>query len=69
MDISKSEQDVMRAIWQGHPCSAQDVIDRLNCMKSSGMRKQSKPCLADWSKKGALRFEKGTTPLLIYTSH
>ena len=57
MDISKSELDVMRAIWQQHPCSAQEVIDRLN-QEKDWHEKTVKTLLSRLVKKGALSFEK-----------
>ena len=57
MDISKSELDVMRAIWQQHPCSAQEVIDRLN-QEKDWHEKTVKTLLGRLVKKGVLGFEK-----------
>ena len=57
MDISKTEFEVMQAIWQGHPCTAQDIIQRLNQHKD-WHEKTVKTLLGRLVKKGAVTFEK-----------
>ena len=57
MDISKTEHEVMEAIWLGHPCTAQDVVARLSKEKP-WHEKTVKTLLGRLLKKGALGFEK-----------
>ncbi len=67
-DISKAEFDVLDAIWQGYPVSAQTIIERLNT-KQEWHEKTVKTLLSRLVKKGAVSFEKDKrrylyTPLL-----
>mgnify|MGYP000064091879 CR=1 FL=1 len=70
-DISKTEFEVLAAIWQKYPASAQDIIERLNSvsMKSSDGNsaqeqdkvwhdKTVKTLINRMVKKGAIGFEK-----------
>ncbi|MCJ8272193.1 MAG: BlaI/MecI/CopY family transcriptional regulator [Psychrosphaera sp.] len=57
MDISDSEYQVMEAIWQGHPCTATDVVSRLN-ESEQWHEKTVKTLIGRLVKKEALSFEK-----------
>lgn len=53
MEISKAEYDVMCAVWEAHPCSANDVIARLQ-ETQDWHEKTVKTLLGRLVKKGAL---------------
>ena len=57
MDISKTELQVMQAIWQGSPVNAEQVIERLNESKP-WHEKTVKTLLNRLVKKKALDFNK-----------
>ncbi len=57
IEISKAEFEVLNAIWQNHPASAQDVISRL-ADEQSWHEKTIKTLLNRLVKKGALEFHK-----------
>lgn len=65
MEISKAEFDVLEAIWQGHPCSASDIIQRLEQHKS-WHEKTVKTLISRLVKKGALGFNKEQRKYLYY---
>lgn len=56
-EISKTEFEVLEAIWQGHPASAQQIIERLNGIKP-WHDKTVKTLLNRMVKKEAISFEK-----------
>ena len=56
-EISKTEFEVLEAIWQGHPASAQQIIERLNETKP-WHEKTVKTLLNRMVKKDAISFEK-----------
>ncbi|OIQ47541.1 MAG: CopY family transcriptional repressor [Gammaproteobacteria bacterium MedPE] len=56
-EISKTEFEVLEAIWQGHPASAQQIIERLNDTKP-WHEKTVKTLLNRMVKKDAISFEK-----------
>lgn len=56
-EISKTEFEVLEAIWQGHPASAQQIIERLNETKP-WHEKTIKTLLNRMVKKDAICFEK-----------
>ena len=61
MDISKTELQVMQAIWQNHPCGANEIIERLNQDVSSDKvwhEKTVKTLINRLVKKQALGFDK-----------
>lgn len=58
MDISKTEYEVMCAVWQDAPCSANDVIERLRADGAEWHEKTVKTLLGRLVKKQALGFEK-----------
>ena len=51
--ISGAEWEVMKAIWQQFPCTAEEIIARLSCHP-----KTARTLLNRLAKKGALAFEK-----------
>lgn len=55
--ISETEWEVMRAIWAGHPASANEVIERLQKLDPTWHPKTAKTLLTRLVKKGALGFE------------
>ena len=62
-DISKREFEVLDAIWQSYPASAQDIIERLNCNTEQSQEKQwhektVKTLINRMVKKEAIGFEK-----------
>ena len=57
MEISKTELEVMQAIWQGTPVDAETIIQRLNKQKD-WHEKTVKTLLNRLVKKQALDFEK-----------
>lgn len=56
-EISKTEFEVLEAIWQEHPASAQQIIERLNEQKP-WHEKTVKTLLNRMVKKEAISFEK-----------
>lgn len=56
-NISKTEIFVMEAIWQGEPCSAEQVIERLN-RSGEWHEKTTKTLLYRLLKKGAIEHQK-----------
>lgn len=56
-NISKTELSIMEAIWQGYPCSAEQVIERLNQV-SEWHEKTAKTLLYRLLKKGAIKHQK-----------
>ena len=65
MEISKAEFDVLNAIWQGHPCSANDIVERLDNQKN-WHDKTVKTLLSRLVKKQAIAFEKDNRRYLYY---
>ena len=57
IEISKAEFEVLEAIWQTHPTSANEIIERLNQHKP-WHDKTVKTLLNRMVKKGAISFEK-----------
>jgi BlaI family penicillinase repressor len=57
MEISRTEFEVLEALWQQWPCAASDVIKRLNQDKS-WHEKTVKTLLGRLVKKGAINFSK-----------
>lgn len=57
MDISKSELDVMKAIWASHPATSSDVVERLN-QKKEWHEKTVKTLLGRLVKKQAVSYTK-----------
>lgn len=57
IEISKAEFEVLEAIWQAHPTSANEIIERLNKHKP-WHDKTVKTLLNRMVKKGAISFEK-----------
>jgi len=55
--ISKTEFDVLDALWKGHPATAQQIIERLNNDKP-WHEKTVKTLLSRMVKKEAISFEK-----------
>ena len=58
MEISKAEYEVMCAVWQGHPCTAKDIVDRLRGDQQEWHEKTIKTLLGRLVKKQALSFAK-----------
>jgi BlaI family penicillinase repressor len=56
-EISKTEFEVLDALWQGHPATAQEIIERLN-MHKEWHEKTVKTLLNRMVKKEALSFIK-----------
>jgi BlaI family transcriptional regulator, penicillinase repressor len=54
--ISETEWEVMQAVWQGHPCAAQEVVARLAEKDASWHPKTAKTLLARLVRKGALAY-------------
>lgn len=52
--ISETEWEVMRAVWQGHPCAAREVIKRLARADSTWHPKTAKTLLSRLVAKRAL---------------
>lgn len=65
MDISNAEFEVLEVIWQGHPCSATDIIERLS-EQTQWHEKTIKTLLNRLVKKGALGFERQKRHYLYY---
>jgi BlaI family transcriptional regulator, penicillinase repressor len=55
--ISETEWEVMQAIWKGHPCTAQEVVSRLQESDSTWHPKTVKTLLARLVAKGALAYK------------
>jgi BlaI family penicillinase repressor len=56
-DISKTEFEVLNALWEGHPAPASEIISRLNLHKK-WHEKTVKTLLSRLVKKQAIDFEK-----------
>lgn len=56
-NISQAEFDVLDALWQGHPASANDIVERLNQQKD-WHEKTVKTLLGRLVKKGVISFQK-----------
>lgn len=54
--ISETEWEVMQAVWQGHPCTAQEVVARLAQDDPTWHPKTAKTLLARLVKKRALAY-------------
>ena len=65
MDISNAEFEVLDALWQRYPASANDIIARLN-EKKSWHEKTVKTLLNRLVKKNALGFEKRQRSYLYF---
>ncbi|MEW6996121.1 BlaI/MecI/CopY family transcriptional regulator [Colwelliaceae bacterium BS250] len=57
MEVSKAEFAILTAIWTRSPCTAKDVVDRLN-EQDSWHEKTVKTLLGRLVKKQAIAFEK-----------
>lgn len=57
MEITKTEYAIMEAVWQGQPCTAAEIIERLN-KQAEWHEKTVKTLIGRLVKKGALSFEK-----------
>ena len=69
MDISKTESQVMQVIWDKHPSTASEIIQRLNEQSYSDKvwhEKTVKTLINRLVKKGALGFEKQQRRYLYY---
>ncbi|WP_416306380.1 BlaI/MecI/CopY family transcriptional regulator [Neptunicella sp. SCSIO 80796] len=55
-EISRAEFDVLNALWEGYPASANDIIERLNKQKD-WHDKTVKTLLSRLVKKQAIKFE------------
>ncbi|MEQ5808537.1 BlaI/MecI/CopY family transcriptional regulator [Alteromonas sp. NFXS44] len=56
-EISNAEFNVLDALWDGHPASSAEIIERLNCRKP-WHEKTVKTLLGRLVKKNVVRFEK-----------
>jgi predicted transcriptional regulator len=56
-DISKTELKVLEAIWQGHPVTSSDIVDRLN-QQEPWHDKTVKTLIGRLVKKQAITFQK-----------
>ena len=65
IDISNAEFEVLDALWQQHPASANELIERLN-EKKSWHEKTVKTLLNRLVKKEAIAFEKEQRRYLYY---
>jgi BlaI family transcriptional regulator, penicillinase repressor len=65
IDISKAEFDVLNALWQGYPASANDIIARLNHSKD-WHEKTVKTLLSRLVKKQAIDFDKAQRSYLYF---
>ena len=54
--ISETEWEVMRAVWAGHPCTAQEVVARLQATDATWHPKTAKTLLGRLVKKRALAY-------------
>ncbi|WP_440906263.1 BlaI/MecI/CopY family transcriptional regulator [Catenovulum sp. SX2] len=59
MEVSRAEYEILNAIWLNYPCSAKDVVDRLN-EQDSWHEKTVKTLLGRLVKKRAIKFEKSS---------
>jgi BlaI family penicillinase repressor len=57
VEISKAEFEVLEAIWRGSPCSANEIIERLDD-SNNWHEKTVKTLLGRLVKKGAIDFQK-----------
>jgi len=57
MEVSKTEFEILNAIWSKYPCTAKDVVDRLN-EQDSWHEKTVKTLLGRLVKKEAITFKK-----------
>ncbi|GAC12748.1 BlaI/MecI/CopY family transcriptional regulator [Aliiglaciecola lipolytica] len=57
MEISKSELKVLNALWQSYPCSASEIVDRLD-NQLEWHEKTVKTLLGRLVKKQAISFQK-----------
>ncbi|MCF2946912.1 BlaI/MecI/CopY family transcriptional regulator [Paraglaciecola aquimarina] len=64
-DISKTEFEVLDALWQGHPASASEIIERLNQQKS-WHDKTVKTLLSRLVKKHIIDYDKQQRSYLYY---
>ncbi len=64
-EISKTEYDVLEALWQGYPASASDIIERLNQHKP-WHEKTVKTLLSRLVKKEAISFDKQQRSYLYF---
>ena len=64
MDISKAELEVLQVIWHQHPCSASDIVQRLD--NKDWHEKTIKSLLSRLVKKGAVSFEKDQRRYLYF---
>jgi predicted transcriptional regulator len=64
-EISKTEFEVLDALWQGHPASASDIIQRLNQQKV-WHEKTVKTLLSRLVKKQVIDFDKQQRSYLYY---
>lgn len=64
-EISKTEFEVLDALWQGHPASASDIIQRLNKQKV-WHEKTVKTLLSRLVKKQVIDFDKQQRSYLYY---
>ena len=64
-DISKTEFDVLNALWEKHPASANEIIERLNKHKE-WHEKTVKTLLSRLVKKGAVNFKKDARSYLYF---
>lgn len=65
IEISKSEFEVMDALWQGHPASANDIIERLGQTRD-WHEKTIKTLLSRLVNKQAIGFEKQQRSYLYF---
>jgi BlaI family transcriptional regulator, penicillinase repressor len=56
--ISEAEWEVMKAVWQGHPCNAEEIVARLTKADRSWHPKTARTLLNRLIKKKALAFQK-----------
>lgn len=64
-EISKAEFEVMNALWEAYPASANDIITRLNQQKS-WHEKTVKTLLSRLVKKQAIDFDKAQRSYLYF---
>ena len=57
MEVSKAEYEILNAIWTSYPCSAKDVVEKLN-ESATWHEKTVKTLLGRLVKKQAISFEK-----------
>ncbi|WP_340679813.1 BlaI/MecI/CopY family transcriptional regulator [Paraglaciecola sp.] len=66
IDISKTEFEVMDALWQSYPASASDIIQRLNQQHKDWHEKTVKTLLSRLVAKKAIDFEKQQRSYLYF---